>query len=76
MALYRGVSAISLETNEVRMIANSSETLVGITYDSTSNQLYWCSNQGVLYRSNVDGTEAQNLLTIAGCKANFFQAVK
>ena len=76
MALYRGVSAISLESNQVRMITNSSETLVGITYDSISNQLYWCSNQGALYRSGVDGTEAQNLLTIAGCKANLFQTGK
>ena len=76
MALYRGVSAISLESNQVRMITNSSETLVGITYDSISNQLYWCSNQGALYRSGVDGTEAQNLLSVAGRKANFFQAEK
>ena len=42
---------------------------MGIAHDSTSNKLYWCSSSpGEIFRSHIDGTEVETLLSTTECK--------
>ena len=67
----RGLGQYSLETSEVKKIGNSTENLLGITFDSILNKLYWSSDNGTTYGANKDGTELETVLNTTKCKSVF-----
>ena len=67
----RGVSAYSLETSGVKKIVDTGENLLGITYDSIREKLYWSNHGDNIYRANKDGNEKETVLNTRQCKTVF-----
>ena len=66
----RGVSAFSVETNQTNKIVESTEVLIGITYDSINNKLYF-STFYKIYPANMDKKGVDAVLNTDECETIF-----
>ena len=69
MTYQAGLSTFSVNTKQVKKIVNSNENLIGITYDSIRDKIYWSNGAKQIYRANRDGTELVTVLGASACKS-------
>ena len=62
------MKAYSVETMETSMIVSSIENLWAVAVDSMASKIYFSSNNGKIYRANMDGSDQETVLNTDQCK--------
>ena len=65
-----GVKRYSLEDNQVKRVANSSERAFGVVFDWLRDKIYW-TGEYQAFQANRDGTEVEAALDTRKCKSKF-----
>ena len=72
-----GLKSYSVETSETSTVVNTSEALIGVTYDFNRDLVYWSSfipdnrTASRVYRKQRNGNQATTLLRTDECKLTF-----